>query len=82
METQKQVNGWITNIRKKIEENFDESEQGGPAGEGYQGQQQYGQYPRQGQGRRSGDYHRYDADPQVLSDDFAGMKFASDGSKS
>lgn len=81
-ETQKQVNGWITNIRKKIEENFDESEEGGPSGQGQQGQQgqqQYGQYARQGQGRRSGDYHRYDADPQVLSDDFAGMKFAPDG---
>lgn len=79
METQKQVNGWITNIRKKIEENFDESEQGGPSGQAQQGQQQYSQYARQGPGRRSGDYHRYDADPQVLSDDFAGMKFASDG---
>lgn len=77
-ETQKQVNGWITNIRKKIEENFDESEQGGPSGQGQQNPQQ-GQYARQGPGRRSGDYHRYDADPQVLSDDFAGMKFASDG---
>ncbi|KAK0385852.1 hypothetical protein NLU13_7029 [Sarocladium strictum] len=79
METQKQVNGWINNIRKKIEENFDESEQGGPSGQGHQGQQQYGSYARQGQGRRSGDYHKYDADPQVLSDDFAGMKFAADG---
>lgn len=80
-ETQKQVNGWITNIRKKLEENFDESDQGGSSQQGYQGQQQqqHGQYARQGPGRRSGDYHNYDADPQVLSDDFAGMKFSSDG---
>lgn len=79
METQKQVNGWLNNIKKKIEENFDESDQAGPS-QGQQ-QQQHGQYARQGPGRRSGDYHRYDADPQVLSDDFAGMKFSPDGSK-
>ena len=74
-ETQKQVNGWIETFRKKIEENFDESDQSGPSGQGQQPGRQ------SGPGRRSGDYHRYDADPQVLSDDFAGMKFSSDGSK-
>ncbi|XP_044723925.1 CUE domain-containing protein [Hirsutella rhossiliensis] len=72
LETQKQVNGWITNLRKKIEDNFDESEEAA---------QRPGQPPRrQGEAsRRSGDYERYDADPQVLSDDFAGMKFSTDG---
>lgn len=70
-ETQTKVNGWITNLRKKIEENFDESEQGA------QGQGQPAR--RAGEpSRRSGDY---DADPQVLSDDFAGMRFSADGSK-
>jgi len=29
----------------------------------------------------SGDYNRYDADPQVLSDDFAGIQMNNDGSK-
>lgn len=74
METQTKVNGWITNLKKKIEENFDESEEG-------QAQQQHGEpFRRPGESsRRSGDYHRYDADPEVLSDDFAGMKFAADG---
>lgn len=74
LETQTKVNGWITNLRKKIEENFDESE------EGMQRQRQT--FQRQGEAsRRSGDYDRYDADPQVLSDDFAGMKFSADGSE-
>lgn len=74
LETQKQVNGWITNLRKKIEDNFDESEEDA---------QRPGLPPRrQGESsRRSGDYERYDADPQVLSDDFAGMKFSTDGSE-
>jgi hypothetical protein len=70
VETQTKVNGWITNLKKKIEENFDESEDAsnreGP------------QYRHGGPSNRSTDY---DADPQVLSDDFAGMKFSSDGSK-
>ena len=73
-ETQEKVNGWITNLKKKIEENFDESEE--------QNQRQGQPFRRPGESsRRSGDYDRYDADPQVLSDDFAGMKFSSDGSK-
>ncbi|KAM0430572.1 hypothetical protein ACHAPT_005923 [Fusarium lateritium] len=72
LETQTKVNGWITNIKKKIEENFDESEE--------QTQRQGQPFRRPGEpSRRSGDYERYDADPEVLSDDFAGMKFSSDG---
>ncbi|KAG5984411.1 hypothetical protein E4U55_004873 [Claviceps digitariae] len=73
LETQTKVNSWITNIRKKIEESFDESEDNAP----YPGQppHRYGEASR-----RSGDYERYDADPQVLSDDFAGIKLSSDGS--
>lgn len=71
-ETQTKVNGWIDMLKKKIEENFDEGQD-----QPQQPQQQYGGYRRSGEAsRRSGDY---DADPQVLSDDFAGMKFNSDG---
>ncbi|OAQ98699.1 hypothetical protein LLEC1_03833 [Akanthomyces lecanii] len=72
VDTQTKVNGWIAGIRKKLEESFDESEER---------TQSEGQPPRrQGEAsRRSGDYDRYDADPQVLSDDFAGMRFSSDG---
>jgi hypothetical protein len=71
-ETQTKVNGWIDILKKKIEENFDESQDQPQHG-------QYGNYGRPGESsRRSGDY---DADPQVLSDDFAGMRFNSDGSE-
>ncbi|UNI20366.1 ubiquitin-binding protein cue5 [Purpureocillium takamizusanense] len=72
LETQTKVNGWITNLRKKIEDGFDETEE--PT------QRQGSPFRRPGEAsRRSGDYDRYDADPQVLSDDFAGMKFSADG---
>lgn len=75
LETQTKVNGWIENLRKKIEENFDESEEAG---------QRPGQSSRRSgeASRRSGDYERYDADPQVFSDDFAGIKLSTDGCKS
>lgn len=75
LDTQVKVNSWITNIKKKIEENFDESDENA--------QQRQGEpFRRPGESsRRSGDYERYDADPEVLSDDFAGMKFSADGSK-
>lgn len=90
LETQTKVNSWITTLKKKIDEGFDESEEGQQGQQNQQGQQsqqgrqgQYGQQSRRpgDNSRRSGDYDRYDADPEVLSDDFAGMKFASDGSK-
>ncbi|PHH78214.1 hypothetical protein CDD82_3164 [Ophiocordyceps australis] len=70
IETQSKVNGWITNFRKKIEDNFDESSYESPP-----------QPPRRSgeASRRSGDYERYDADPQVLGDDFAGIKLSPDG---
>ncbi|KHN98308.1 UBA-like protein [Metarhizium album ARSEF 1941] len=73
LDTQSKVNGWITGLRKKIEESFDESEES---------TQRQGQpLRRQGEtSRRSGDYDRYDADPQVLSDDFAGIRLSADGS--
>ncbi|KAL7808327.1 hypothetical protein V8C44DRAFT_336063 [Trichoderma aethiopicum] len=68
IETQTKVNGWISTLKKKIEENFDETDdherRDGP------------QYRHGGPSSRSTDY---DADPQVLSDDFAGMKFSADG---
>lgn len=74
-ETQVKVNSWFKDIKKKFDEQFDE--QGGSS------QQQSGQHGERASGgqRRSRDYERYDADPELLSDDFAGMKFHSDGSK-
>lgn len=74
LETQTKVNSWITTLKKRIEENFDESEEAA--------QRQGEPFRRPGESsRRSGDYHRYDADPEVLTDDFAGMKFSPDGSE-
>ncbi|GAO19057.1 hypothetical protein UVI_02061710 [Ustilaginoidea virens] len=76
LDTQTKVNGWISNLRKKIEDSFDETEE-------HTQQQEAQSFRRQGDvSRRSGDYERYDADPQVLSDDFAGIKLSADGCES
>jgi hypothetical protein len=74
IETQSKVNTWIAGIKKKVDEVFDEDE------ETRQGNLAYGRRPGE-PSRRSGDYDRYDADPQVITDDFAGMKLGSDGSR-
>lgn len=80
-ETQTKVNTWFKDIKKKFDEQFDENE-----AQSSSQQQHGGRGPFAGRGsgessRRSRDYERYDADPELLSDDFAGMKFHSDGSK-
>jgi hypothetical protein len=69
LETQTTVNGWIQTLKKKID---------GDENEGANQSQYRG--GRGGDARQSGDYNRYDADPQVLGDDFAGMQLNSDGS--
>lgn len=88
-ETQKTVNTWFQTIKKRIDEEFSDEpqQQQGHQGMG-RGQSSQAGRSQYGSGRvsadasrRSGDYERYDADPQVLSDDFAGMKFNTDGSK-
>lgn len=78
LETQSKVNGWVSNLMKKIDGEEDESSQGGSHQR--QNNSQYGGR-RSGDyhSRRSGDYNRYDADPQVLGDDFAGMHLNNDG---
>ncbi|KZL80683.1 cue domain-containing protein [Colletotrichum incanum] len=77
IETQGKVNSWITTMKKRFDEEFaDEDENTQRPG---QAQGQYGARRPGESSRRSGDYERYDADPQVLSDDFAGMKFTADG---
>jgi hypothetical protein len=80
LETQSKVNGWITNLKKRID---GEDEEGSPAPpQGYNtgsSNTPYGSRRSGDIGRRSGDYNRYDADPQVLGDDFAGMQLNSDG---
>ncbi|KAF4123746.1 CUE protein [Geosmithia morbida] len=74
VETQTKVNGWISTLKKRIEESFDESEDPHHQQEhGQQGRYRHGGEPSN---RRSGDY---DADPQVLGDDFAGIRLSADG---
>ncbi|KAI0518208.1 hypothetical protein F5B22DRAFT_600308 [Xylaria bambusicola] len=80
LETQTKVNSWFTNLKKKIDGEYDSDEDE---------TQPSKHHPHGGSGRRSGegsrqstDYHRYDADPQVLSDDFAGMRLNPDGTPS
>ncbi|KAK4162271.1 hypothetical protein QBC43DRAFT_322159 [Cladorrhinum sp. PSN259] len=77
VETQTKFNSWFTDIKKKINETLDEQEDDGRA----HGSSSFIGRPTRDQGpvRRSADYDRYDADPELLSDDFAGMKFRNDG---
>lgn len=91
METQNKVNGWITNLKKRIDgDDISEinAQQQQHAQGGYQNQGQGSQqgYNQQGYNqRRSGDAGRrsgdYDADPHVLSDDFAGISMNDDTSE-
>lgn len=75
-ETQTKVNTWFTNLKKRLDEQFDDDHNGHNQGESaFMGR------PTRDPSRRSADYDRYDADPELLSDDFAGMKFNSDGSE-
>ncbi|KAK4122647.1 hypothetical protein N657DRAFT_620604 [Parathielavia appendiculata] len=74
IETQTKVNTWFTQLKKKIDETFDEEDE-----RQAQGSSSFLGRPTRDQARRSADYDRYDADPELLSDDFAGMKFHSDG---
>lgn len=76
-ETQVKVNGWFKDLKKKFDEQFDEAE----GSSSQQGAQRYGAGGSGESSRRSRDYDRYDADPEMLSDDFAGMKLHGDGSK-
>ncbi|KAJ6150832.1 Ubiquitin system component Cue [Penicillium chermesinum] len=71
LETQSKVNSWMTNFKKK----FDGEEEEEEPSQQYQRPPAYGQPRRSGDlGRRSGDRERYDADPQVLGDDFSALE--------
>lgn len=72
VETQNKVNSFISNLRKKFEENSDEDELPPPPPP-RKGQQQYGRSSTE-YGRKSADRDRYDADPEVLGDDFTALQ--------
>ena len=75
-ETQNTVNKWVNNLKKRIdgEDEDDFQARSAPAAQGYIPQDQYGGRRSNEFGRRSADRERYDADPQVLGDDFAGLQ--------
>ncbi|KAK2066297.1 hypothetical protein P8C59_000127 [Phyllachora maydis] len=75
VETQNKFNSWITTLKKRIDGQFDER----PENEPGHGSDSFIGRPTRDQSRRSAEYDRYDADPELLSDDFAGMKFHNDG---
>ncbi|KAJ5688298.1 hypothetical protein N7536_010917 [Penicillium majusculum] len=71
LETQSKVNSWVTNLKKRIDgDDLDE--------EPTQNQRETPAQARPRRsgdmGRRSGDRERYDADPQVFSDDFSALE--------
>lgn len=79
LETQSTVNKWVTSFKKKLDGDDDESFTGQPGRptQGVQpGHQGYPNYNRRSSemARRSADRERYDADPQVLGDDFSTLE--------
>lgn len=71
LDTQKTVNSWVTNLKKRIDGD-DLDDEPGPS---QRETPAHGRPRRSGDmGRRSGDRERYDADPQVLGDDFSALE--------
>ena len=84
-ETQTKALSFINNLKKRIDGDEEDDFQSPPPRQatGYNAgppQQQYAR--RSGDvGRRSADHDRYDADPQVLGDDFAVLQMRDETSK-
>ncbi|KKZ61446.1 hypothetical protein EMCG_03928 [[Emmonsia] crescens] len=80
LETQTKVNSWVQNFKKKLEGEDEEHEYGNTPPRPTQryaqayGEPQAHRARRSGEARRSGDRERYDADPQVLGDDFSALE--------
>ncbi|KAJ5370210.1 uncharacterized protein N7496_006302 [Penicillium cataractarum] len=75
LETQTKVNSWFGNLKKQLNGEEEEEEQAHSSQRYEQQTSAYGRPRRSGEmGRRSGDRERYDADPQVLSDDFSALE--------
>ena len=76
----------MTNLRKKIDGDDDEEFQDQPVRTsnskfGFNSQPSYGGRRSGEFGRRSSERDRYDADPQVLGDDFAGLQMRDNDRK-
>ena len=71
LDTQTKVSGWFQDLKKRI----DGEEEDGPQASHNHREAEYSRARRSGDmGRRSGDRERYDADPQLLSDDFSALE--------
>ena len=77
LETQSKVNSFLTNLKKKID-GEDEDEEMPPAQPPRPGSQRYGVGRGGSTARRSADRERYDADPEILGDDFAHIHMHDD----
>ncbi|KAL2872186.1 uncharacterized protein BJX67DRAFT_341740 [Aspergillus lucknowensis] len=72
LDTQSKVSSWVQNLKKRLD--GEEEEYDNHNAREY-GEERYGRPRRSGDlRRRSGDRERYDADPQVLSDDFSALE--------
>lgn len=80
LETQSKVNSWVQNLKKRIDGEEGDDVEPGQSHE----TQNFGRSRQSGElGRRSGDREHYDADPQVLSDDFTALELRdAEGGKS
>lgn len=81
LETQSKVSSWVTSLRKKIDgdddEYNDDTDRQLRTNPGYDlrpSRLQSGNRRSEELGRRSVDRDRYDADPQVLGDDFTNLQ--------
>ncbi|KAJ5432519.1 uncharacterized protein N7458_011675 [Penicillium daleae] len=76
LETQTKVNSWFGNLKKQLHGDEEEEEEQAHSSQRYEQQTSaFGRPRRSGEmGHRSGDRERYDADPQVLSDDFSALE--------
>ena len=77
LETQTKVTGWVNNLRKKIDGDEDDGQIRPTPATGFRSgfsQPQYGGRRSSDYQRRSQDHDRYDADPEVLGDDFTGLQ--------
>lgn len=80
LETQSKVNSWVQNFKKRLDgEDSEDEYQNAPArpADGYN--QGFGEAPsnrarRSAEARRSADRERYDADPQLISDNFSSLE--------
>lgn len=89
LQTQSKVNKWITDFQKRIDGDDEEAPVAGASSSGQQRQnfgasqseQLYGiqRNAEAYNARRSTDRERYDADPQVLSDNFEGLEMRDEG---